>query len=138
MKKTLKVIGKIILALAACALVVSMLVLIAAQFYADTGNAVITLGDYEIAVAGLFENSILIILAAWLITAFAFVAAGLALAFAFGVVALTFISIAFLFASPFILAGLIVWYFIRKSRNAPPSSPSNPSVGGTTLPPAAA
>jgi hypothetical protein len=136
MKKILKVIGKVILALAACALVVSLLVLVAAQFYADTGNAVITLGDYEIAVAGLFENSVLIILAAWLITAFAFVAAGLALAFAFGVVALTFVGLAFLFASPFVLAGLIVWYVIRKSRNAPPSNPS--MGGGNTLPPAAA
>jgi hypothetical protein len=135
MKRTLQIVGKVIVALIICALVISMLVLIAAQFYADTGNAVITLGDYEIAVAGLFENSVLIIVAAWLITAFAFVAAGLALAFAFGVVALTFVTLAFLFASPFVLAGLIVWYVIRKSRNTPPS---NPTVGGNTLPPAAA
>jgi hypothetical protein len=135
MKRTLQIVGKVIVALIICALVISMLVLIAAQFYADTGNAVITLGDYEIAVAGLFENSVLIIVAAWLITAFAFVAAGLALAFAFGVVALTFVTLAFLFASPFVLAGLIVWYVIRKSRNTPPS---NPAVGGNTLPPAAA
>ncbi len=135
MKRILQIIGKTIAALVICALVVSMLVLIGAQFYADTGNAVISLGDYEVAVDGLFENSVLIILTAWLVTAFAFVAAGFALAFAFGIVAITFIGIAFLFASPFVLAGLIVWYFIRKSRNKPPS---NPSVGGNTLPPAAA
>jgi hypothetical protein len=135
MKRTLQIIGKIIVALIICALVISMLVLIGAQFYADTGNAVITLGDYEIAVAGLFENSILIIIAAWLITAFAFVVAGLALTFAFGVVALTFVSLTFIFGSPFILAGLIIWYVVRKSRHSPPS---NPSVGSNTLPPAAA
>jgi hypothetical protein len=135
MKRTLKIIGKVIAALIICALVVSMLVLIGAQFSADTGNAMISLGDFEIAVDGLFGNSILTILAAWVITAFAFVAAGFALAFAFGIVALIFCAVAFLFASPFVLAGLIVWYVIRKSRNTPPS---NSSLGGNTLPPAAA
>jgi hypothetical protein len=135
MNRTLRIIGKIIVALIACALVVSMLVLIGAQFSADTGNAVVSLGDYEVAVDGLFENSLLTILAAWLITAFAFVAAGLALAFAFGIVALVFCAIAFLFASPFVLAGLIVWYIIRKSRNTPPS---NATRDPDTLPPAAA
>jgi hypothetical protein len=135
MKQFLKILGYGALVFVALALLASLIVLIGAQFSADAGSAVISAGDYEIAVKGLFDQPIFTILAAWLITAFAFFVAGIAVLFAVVVVAAVMGGVAFMFISPFILAGLIVWWLVRKSRNAPPSAPAN--TGGST-PPAAA
>jgi hypothetical protein len=127
MKRFLKILGYGALAGITLALLVSLVVLIGAQFSADAGSAVISAGDYEIAVHGLFDQPIFTILAAWLITAFAFFVAGIAVLFAFAVVAVVMGGLAFMFFSPFVLAGLIVWWLVRKSRSAPPSSPTHTS-----------
>jgi hypothetical protein len=130
MKFFLKVLGWVALVAVALALVSSLIVLIVAQFHAEGATATITLGDYEIAVRGLFEQPILTVLAAWLITAGAFLIAGLILLLVFGAIAIMFGGMAFVLASPLVLIALIVWYVLRRSRNASPPS--------ATLPPATA
>jgi hypothetical protein len=129
MKLFLKVLGWVALLAVALALVSSLIVLIVAQFHTDGATATINLGDYEIAVRGLFDQPILTILAAWLATAGAFLIAGLVLMLVFGALAIMFCGMAFVIASPLVLIALIVWYALRRSRHA---SPPN-----TSLPPAA-
>jgi hypothetical protein len=126
MKLFLKVLGWVALVAVALALISSLIVLIVAQFHTDGATATINLGDYEIAVRGLFDQPILTILAAWLITAGAFLIAGLILMLVFGALAIMFCGMAFVVASPLVLIALIVWYVLRRSRNGTPPSASLP------------
>lgn len=130
MKQFLKVFGWVALTAIGLALLASLLVLIVAQFHADGTTATISLGDYEIAVRGLFDQPIYTVIAAWLITAGAFLIAGLVLALVFGALAIMFCGMALVVASPLVLIALIVWFSLRRSRNS--ASPSTP------LPPPAA
>ena len=128
MKHFFKVLGWVTLAAIALALVSSLFVLIVAQFHAEGATATINLGDYEIAVQGLFQQPAYTVVAAWLITAGAFLIAGLVLLLVFGAMALALGGVAFVIASPLVLIALIVWLVVRRTHNPSPPGPSVPNA----------
>jgi hypothetical protein len=66
MKKFAKYLGWTFAIGAGLALIASIVILIAAQHHAELSDVIISLGDTEIAVHGLFDQPILTILVAWL------------------------------------------------------------------------
>ncbi|MGL4233602.1 MAG: hypothetical protein ACRCWJ_19705 [Casimicrobium sp.] len=137
MKRTLKIIGYVTLASIGLALVASLALLIGAQFSPDVGHAVISAGDTEIEIAGLFDQPLATFLLAWLVVAGALIVAAFAVMFALAATAaalalavLAVLVAMFIVLSPFILFGLLVWFLVRRARSEPPVS--------TTAPPAAA
>jgi hypothetical protein len=141
MKKFAKYLGWTLAIGAGLALIASIVILIAAQHHAELSDVVISLGDTEIAVHGLFDQPILTILVAWLSVAAAFLIAGLGVmfallvatlgvVFALGITAVSLGGVALLLASPFIAIAAIVWLIVRNSRKS--------DAGSATPPPAAA
>jgi hypothetical protein len=135
MKRIMKFTCYVVLVGMALALVASLAVLIGAQFSPELGQGVISVGDLEIEIGGLFNQSLGIVLLAWLLMAAAFAAAGLAVVFALFITAaalaftaLALVAMMFVVLSPFILFGLLVWFLVRRSRSAPPSAPTAPSA----------
>jgi hypothetical protein len=129
MNKVAKFLGWAIAIGVGLALIASMVILIAAQFHADANQVVISLGETEIAVQGVFDQSAGTILIAWLSVAaamvvgviavtFAIVVATLAVFFALGVTVVSLGSVAVLLASPLIAIALIAWLIIRNSRKS--------------------
>jgi hypothetical protein len=124
----------------ALALLSSLLLLIAAQFTAEASHAVINLGDIEIAVHGLFDQSVWTILGAWLIVGCALFVSAIAVAAAIGISVIAVIfalvftvaslgAVAVLLASPLIAVALVVWLIVRhSSKSGTPTPPASPSA----------
>jgi hypothetical protein len=138
MKRFFKALGWATLILIGVALVASIAILWGAQFFAEPGTAVVSLGDTEIAMHGLFDQPVLTILTAWLAVAgalfvsviaviFAFAISALAIVFALGITAISLLGVAVLLASPLLAVALIVWLVMRSSkRSTPPNDGATP------------
>jgi hypothetical protein len=133
MKKFAKFLGYTLAIGVGLALIASILVLIAAQFHTEANNIVVSLGDTEIAIQGLFEQSIWTIFVAWLAVGAAFLVVGIAVIFALAVATLAVIfalgitaaslgGIALLLASPFIAVAIVTWLIVRGSSKSPPAT----------------
>jgi uncharacterized membrane protein len=137
-KKVAKIIGWMLAIGVALALIASILVLYLAQFAAEPNHAIISLGDTEIAVRGLFDQPIWTIIGAWLIVGaaifFAAIAviatigmSSLAVVFALAVTVAGLGAVAVLLASPLIAIAVVIWLIVRqtsrRSNSTPPATP---------------
>jgi hypothetical protein len=140
-RKVAKFFGWTIAIGVAIALIASIVVLVAAQFHVEAHHAIISIGDTEIAVHGLFEQPVLTIIVAWLAVAGAFLVAGigvlfalvlatLAVIFALGITAVTLGGVALLLALPFLALTAVIWLIVRNSRKPalPPPPPTPPAA----------
>jgi uncharacterized membrane protein len=90
---------------------------------------VITVGDTEIAMVGVFSAGVGTLLVAWIAVAFALLVGILTVVFAFAVTAIALGFTALIIGFPFILGGLVVWFVMRRKAR-------NTSVNNSALPPA--
>jgi hypothetical protein len=127
MKTALRIFAKTLLVMTAIALVAAMLLLIGAQYWPDAADGVISIGDTETPIVGVFSAGIVSIIAAWLAVTFALIVGVLAIVFALVVTVLTLALTALILVFPFIISGLVVWLVMRrKQRNSMLSSGSLP------------
>jgi hypothetical protein len=129
MKTALSVIVKTLGILVIIAAVAAVLLLIGAQFWPGASDTVITVGDTEIAMVGVFSAGVGTLLVAWIAVAFALLVGILTVVFAFAVTAIALGFTALIIGFPFILGGLVVWFVMRRKAR-------NTSVNNSALPPA--
>ncbi len=145
MKSFWKTAAKVAIAAVVVALVASLTLLILGQFNPTVGGGVVSFGDTEMVIDGLFENTVGVVLVVWLAVGAAFFVALVAVALAVGLGLLAvamglftgliaLASLLFIVLSPFIVIGFAIWFAMRKSKNGASVDPSAPSVP----PPAAA
>ncbi|TAF99969.1 MAG: hypothetical protein EAZ30_16905 [Betaproteobacteria bacterium] len=128
MKRALIILAKVVGIVVAIAAVLAILLLITAQHWHEASDVVINLGDDSIPVLGVFEGGAAVAVVAWLAVTFALIVTGAALVFAFAVTALALGGVALIFAAPFLIGGLIVYFVMRRSAK---------QSGGPSLPPPA-
>jgi hypothetical protein len=131
MKSAFRIIAKTLLALLVIAAIASMALLISAQYWPDAASAVVSIGDTEIPIVGVFAAGAITLFVAWLAITLALLIGVLATVFALLVTVITLVLTAFLLALPFIASGLIVWLVMRRKQRASPPIHSAPN----TLPP---
>jgi hypothetical protein len=130
MKNALRRFAKAMLVFTLISSVAAMLLLIAAQYWPDAAAGVITVGDTETPIAGVFSAGIVSIITAWLAVTFAVIVSVLAILFALVVTVLTLVLTVALLCFPFIISGLVVWLVMRRKQR-------NSVVSSQPMPPAA-
>jgi hypothetical protein len=115
MKRALIILAKVVGVIVAIAAVLAILLLVTAQHWHEASDVVINIGDDSIPVLGVFEGGAAVAVVAWLAVTFALVITAAALVFAFAVTALALGGVALIFAAPFLIGGLIVYFVMRRS-----------------------